>query len=204
MNSLLQYLTPQIFVGQDWGCPDNFPRTIANIDAMNHGAAWRYFASNEAFLTDTHLAELFKEISYDDIINTQYSDLFFANIVLGYRIHGSSGDCKEEWIEHDLDYFYRLVHILQPKVILCLGRNTFEGVFKAFHEENPIAKESYNLFIESRIVPNIKVFDRETIPVFPLAHSGSYGTMNRYAASGRCRADLQKQKEDWWYINDYL
>lgn len=193
-----------LLVGQDWGCPDNFPKTIANIDTINQGAARKYFAPNEAFCTDTHLAELFKEIGYDDIINTQYDDLFFTNLVLGYRTHGSSGDCKPEWIEHDLNYFYRLVHILQPKVILCLGRITFEGVLKAFHEENPIARESYNHFIEGRVVPEIKIFDRQTIPVFPLAHCGSYGSMNRNAASGRSRDDLQKQREDWQYINNYL
>ena len=61
--------------------------------------------------------------------------------------------------------------------------------------ENPIARESYNHFIECRVVPNIKIFDRQTIPVFPLAHCGSYGTINRNAASGRCSDDLQKQKE---------
>lgn len=193
-----------LVVGQDWGCPARYPKTIANIDAMNHGGDWNYFVPDEAFLADVHLAELLRELGYDDIIGTKYDNLFFTNLVLGYRTRKSSGNCKPEWIEKDLPFFFRLVNILQPKVILCLGKDTYEGVLRAFGKDSPIKNDKYYQFIEKRIVSKIDIgYDRSAL-VFPLAHCGSCGTMNRNATCGRNSADLTAQKSDWRFVMDYI
>ena len=163
-----------------------------------------YCDNADLFPTDIHLAELFKVLHFDDIVGTKYDDLFFTNLVLGYRVKGSSGDCHQEWMKRDLKFFYRLVHILQPKVILCLGRNTFEGVLSAFGIDSPIMGLSYNSFIERRKPISIAVKGGASVIVFPLAHCGSLGTMNRNADYGKSSTDLTKQKEDWDYINKYL
>ena len=193
-----------MLVGQDWGCTAEYPQIIANVEAMNDGVDCRYCDNADLFPTDIHLAELFKVLHYDDIVGTKYDDLFFTNLVLGYRVKGSSGDCHQEWMKRDLKFFYRLVHILQPKVILCLGRNTFEGVLSAFGIDSPIMGLSYNSFIERRKPISIAVKGGASVTVFPLAHCGSLGTMNRNADCGKSSTDLTKQKEDWDYINKYL
>ena len=193
-----------LVVGQDWGCPARYPKTIANIEAMNHGDDWNYFVPDKAFIADVHLAELFRELGYDDIIGTKYDDLFFTNLVLGYRTRKSSGNCKPEWIEKDLPFFFRLVNILQPRVILCLGKDTYEGVLRAFGKDSPIKNDKYYQFIEKRIVSKIDIGYNRSALVFPLAHCGSFGTMNRNATDGRNSADLTAQKSDWRFVMEYL
>ena len=63
---------------------------------------------------------------------------------------------------------------------------------------------SYNSFIERRKPISIAVKGGASVTVFPLAHCGSLGTMNRNADCGKSSTDLTKQKEDWDYINKYL
>ena len=54
------------------------------------------------------------------------------------------------------------------------------------------------------ISKSIAVKGGASVTVFPLAHCGSLGTMNRNADCGKSSTDLTKQKEDWDYINKYL
>lgn len=194
-----------LLVGQDWGCPKDYPGILSNVEAMNKGFDCKYADNHaELFQMDNNLAELFKIIGYEDIKNNNYRDLFFTNLVLGYRTKGSSQGCVASWIKKDLAFFNRLVQILKPKVILCLGKDTFEGVLEAFSIHSPINGLSYNSYIEKRIVSEIILNDKEVVRVFPLAHCGVLGTMNRNVQCGKRSKDLNKQKEDWKYINKYI
>ena len=194
-----------LLVGQDWGCPKDYPVILSNVEAMNKGFDCKYTDNHaELFQTDNNLVELFKSIGYDDIRNKNYSDLFFTNLVLGFRTKGSSQGCVASWIKKDLGFFSRLVQILKPTVILCLGKSTFEGVLAAFSINSPVNGLSYNSYIEKRIVSEITLNGNEVVRVFPLAHCGALGTMNRNAQCGKSSKDLKKQKEDWEYINKYI
>ena len=89
-------------------------------------------------------------------------------------------------------------------MILCLGKRTFEGVLDAFSIENPIRKSNYNDYIEKRLLTEIVITGEKMLRVFPLAHCGVFGTMNRNACCGRSGSNIEKQKEDWEYIKNYL
>lgn len=121
-----------MLVGQDWGCPwdESSQNTMKQIGLANRGEEYRYLENNPS-VTDKRLIRLFQEIGYEDISNS-YSDLFFTNFILGYRNKGLSGAYQQSWADHDKGYFRELANIIEPKVILCLGRSTFEGVLSAF------------------------------------------------------------------------
>ena len=190
-----------MLVGQDWGCPwdaDYLP-TIEQVKKANLGCKYDYLNNNPS-PTDTNLARLFLEIDYD--ITQSCSDLFFTNLILGYRNKGFSGGYQQSWVDHDAGYFRELTDIICPKVILCLGRATFEGVLLALGASQTARIKDYNAFIESLGNPvAVTLKDGKTAYVFALAHCGAMGTLNR---NGKKSTDLEKQLEDWRKIKAYL
>ena len=108
----------------------------------------------------------------------------------------------QDWADHDKGYFRELANIIEPKVILCLGRSTFEGVLSAFDIPLPTRIKNFNSFIEGTNNPvSVPLENGGTAYVFALAHCGAMGTLNRN--SKKC-ADLGKQLEDWRRIKPYL
>jgi len=190
-----------MLVGQDWGCPwdcDYLP-TLEQVRKANMHCDYDYLNNNPS-PTDMNLARLFIELGYD--ITTPCSELFFTNFILGYRSKGFSGGYKGEWAEHDKGYFKELASIIEPKVILCLGRSTFEGVLSAFDASLSSRIKDYNSFIESSSNPVVVTLDSgETAYVFALAHCGAMGTLNRNCKKS---TDLGKQLDDWRKIKPYL
>lgn len=190
-----------MLVGQDWGCPwdESSQSTMRQIRLANQGGVYDYLNNNPS-VTDNRLIRLFQEIGYD--ITKACSNLFFTNFILGYRNKGTSGGYKNEWAEHDKGYFKELTSIIEPKVILCLGRSTFEGVLSAFETTLPTRIKDYNSFIVSSSNPvAVTLKSGETAYVFALAHCGAMGTLNR---NGKKSTDLGKQLDDWRKIRPYL
>ena len=191
-----------LLVGQDWGCIENQDgkQWIETIECANKGLPYDYMAQNSSE-TDKNLIKLFKEGIHLDI-EKPCSEVFFTNFVLGYRNEGTSGGFKKEWIHHDKGYFLELVEIIQPKVILCLGRDTFEGVLTAFGIASKVKIESYNAFIESAFNPVSVTFSNGNhIFIFALAHCGAMGTLNR---NEKRHTGLEKQIRDWQRIKPYI
>ncbi len=144
------------------------------------------------------LIRLFQELGYDSNRTDGNSrELFFTNFVLGYRKKGISGNFRREWADHDKGYFARLVNILEPERILCLGRDTFSGVLTAFPELTPPKIKSYNRFLESGENPvNLTLPSGKTVRMFALAHCGKLGALNRNRGA-QDKTSLEKQLEDW-------
>jgi hypothetical protein len=191
-----------MLVGQDWGCPwnESAKHTMEQISLANKGEDYRYLENNPS-ITDKRLIQLFQEIGYEDI-NTPYPDLFFTNFILGYRHKGISGNYQQTWADRDKSYFRELANIIAPKVILCLGRSTFEGVLSAFDVTLPSRIKDYNSFIEGPMNPvAVPLENGNTACIFALAHCGAMGTLNR---NGKKSTDLGKQLEDWRRIIPYL
>lgn len=117
-----------MLVGQDWGCPFDkvFLPTMAQIQKANSGKAYSYISDTPS-QTDQNLIKLFSKALGKDI-TIPCDDLFFTNFVLGYRTHGTSGNYQKEWAERDSVFFKELVEVIEPKVILCLGKATFRAV----------------------------------------------------------------------------
>lgn len=207
-------------VGQDWGCPFNEAEDILKkkIDTIkkqemdpSKDSTCHYFDEENLdrmdFKTDQNLKELFFEVDskYKDLFHTRYDDLYFTNLSLGYRSKGTSGNFKRSWVtEIEKAVFPRMIEILKPKVIICLGKDTFECFKKVMmHKTENVVEQSIDrkLSFNEFIVKN-----RENpllvngIPVFAFAHCGSMGSLNR---NGRKSGDLATQKEDWSYIKKY-
>lgn len=189
-------------VGQDWGSPwDKASQaTMTEIRKANQNQPYAYLHHNPS-LTDANLTRLFAAIGYEDI-SVPCTDLFFTNLVLGYRNRGLSNGYKKTWAEHDKGYFKELANIIEPKVILCMGRSTFDGVLSAFGVRLASKIRSYNAFIESSDNPiEVSLESGRTAYVFALAHCGAMGTLNR---NGKKSTGLEKQLDDWRRIREYL
>lgn len=195
-----------LLVGQDWGSPADNPAIMNTIQQINLGKHLLYMDHHTSSPTDTNLVELFAELGYsinkDDIHN---EDLFFTNLILGYRDKGTSGGYQPKWLTPgDQEFFRRLVSILRPKVILCLGRSTFEGVTKSLKTDYTKYKSFKDQIAASAVHTQ---FDDLPLTIFPLAHCGTMGTLNRNRGCNDpllSRDPLRPQKQDWSHIKDYL
>jgi uracil-DNA glycosylase len=190
-----------MLVGQDWGNPwdKSAENVMENIRQMNRGEECPYMTGNES-ITDINLIRLFQEIGYD-ITCVENRDLFFTNIVLGYRCSGISGRFNREWLMHDAPYFAELAEIIQPDIILCLGRHTLEGVMMAFNYSITPKMQSYNSFINSARNPvTIHLQSEKPVRVYALAHCGRLGTMNRNRGE-KDKLSLETQINDWRRIS---
>ena len=148
--------------------------------------------------------ELFKVLkdsegkSYD-IATKRYDDLFFTNFCLGYRKGKESGGMPKELMKRDAVFFKRLVAILEPENILCLGKRTFECVYEALCGDKTQKPEgfggAYNDFIEKYKPIDAEYGENKTTRIFPLAHPGYMGIMNRINRKGTVKEGLENENE---------
>lgn len=196
-----------LLVAQDWGNPRAMKKGFAErIKAMNQGEKDVNYLDKKSldFETDANLIELFKVLGYDSIANTRYADLFFTNFCLGYRAGKESGGMTKTLMMKDSGFFKELCDILEPENILCLGQLTFKCVYETLTGEKISSlkgfKDGYNTFIKQH-EPIRAACGRVTANIYPLAHCGRMGTMNRNRTlkdDPRVEKDaLFLQKGDW-------
>lgn len=197
-----------LLVGQDWGALSYGGETIAKAlqgDSYNRDT-FCYMTDNYN-PTNLNLCELFSQIGerYDLRHDCNaYEDLFFTNFVPWYRTGNTiSGEFRKEWAEASTPFFKKLVSIIQPKVILCLGKSVFDAVLRTGAPSQLPESKYYNKIIEEGSVEVI--FSGVKTQVFPLAHCGTYGTMNRNARKGIPKERmLDLQKQDWRRVSEQL
>ena len=190
--------TPEIkylLVGQDWGNPMTAPMSFqTRLKEIIRDKKSQYIVDEHnidtGFPTDKHLIILFRQLGYD-IVKEQHRELFFTNFCLGYRSGKNTGNMKDVLIaEEDVNSFRELCRILQPENILCLSQVTFQCVCKALIEKWEIRYKGYMKYIETHPKINANA-DYGGGRIFPLAHCGVYGTLNR---------SLELQKADWAWV----
>ena len=186
-----------MLVGQDWGCINESSAVIRNIRDINGGKDILYMSGNES-ITDKNLTELFDVLGYKiNQKDSQNNNLFFTNLVLGYRDRGLSGGLSRSWIEHDKGFFQELVSIIEPKIIICLGKATLYGVIESLGVKEKIG--NYNSFIESNKNPILfSLKSGKKAKIYGVAHCGAMGTLNRNKKVSS--KDLNRQKLDWKQI----
>lgn len=194
-----------MLVGQDWGCPDPDGSVMESIRRINSGISMDY-SMDQTSPTDRNLCRLFSVLGYD--ITQRCNDLFFTNLVLGYRSKGVSGNLRTKWMVSDRPYFSRLVNIIEPKVIICLGKDTFTNALAACTDER-LRIKSFNAFICGEDNPVvIRLESGKKVAVFAAAHCGTIGTMNRNRADKteeiKNGHNLDLQIQDWTRIRNYL
>jgi len=192
-----------LVVGQDWGFYrfDDHIRAVIESRQDNSALNGRYMNNNKS-ITDRNLAALLASIGYDVLRdNERAKELFFTNFVLCYRTEGLSGNFQNAWIRNCSVYFGRLTAIIQPKVILCLGRRVYDGVMLSLNGRETVPGwKIYNDRIDAQL-PSIVPKSRSII--FPMAHCGMMGTNTRNR--GKVFKDiLDVQKQDWHTILQYL
>ena len=192
-----------MLVGQDWGCPVEMSSPIQSIQSINLGETEEYhFDTTNP--TDKNLVKLFQSIGID-ISNGRRDDrLFFTNFVLGYRNKGLTGNFKAKWVRESIPFFRRLVDIIEPQIIICLGKTTFCGVLNAF--EQPLKIRRYNDYISCAQNPVcMHLPSSKPVQVFAVSHCGAIGTLNRNRPKDRYgKSGLDLQKEDWVKIRTAL
>ena len=204
----INVFNPKIMVlGQDWASPFADEATVKyRINAVEENLeindACHYFdipsgeLTYKDYETDFNLTYLFNLLGYDDIMKKRYEDLFFSNVCLGYRSRGATGNYKMSWItEIEKDAYKRLITILEPKVIICIGKYTYKSLLKIFGINDPRIKNKFNDFLDTYMADKDGPKCVDGIPVLVSSHCGSLGTINR---------GEKKQVEDWEAINEYI
>lgn len=122
-----------------------------------------------------------------------------------YRLRGEDNtmnrtDKKEAYkkLQRDDEYFKRLWQILQPKIIICLGRMTYESVIHALCGSLPEI-DIYNEYLNRHLYEVI-----ENTYIYPAAHCGALGTLNRNRGEHQRDKSLDLQIEDWKQIGNQL
>lgn len=191
-------LDPEILlVGQDWGNPVPKPGTPRlSLDEFKAGPP---YDTSRIFPTDRNLMELFRQVLGIDL-NQKVENLFFTNMLLGYRTVKTSGYLKMP-IDRDRIFFKELIDILQPRVVICMGQAVFDAALDAYGEPHPYTG-SFRRALDERK----NVFDIGGIRFFGMGHCGRLGCMNR--AGNQKGADektgLRMQMQDWEQITKYL
>ncbi|MCH5344227.1 MAG: hypothetical protein J1E64_09320 [Acetatifactor sp.] len=186
-----------MLVGQDWGNEDNEEDAVSRIKEMLENKRELYYdkadKNNGKKLrnpTEQHLCELFSCLEkkpgekYD--LSEYNSQLFFTNYFLGYRSGSGTGNMTKKLLEEDKPAFEKLVDIVRPKVIICLGKIVSEMVIGS------TIKGFKNKLDAGVITANYP--KHNDIKVYCVGHCGRRGVSNR--------GGLAKMKKDWENINE--
>lgn len=195
-----------MIVGQDWGAASSGQKFFDAIDEMDLTSDvveyFKYVPEIERgggkFATDANLAKCLEQIGYRDVIHIRDKDLFFTNLIPGYRKEKSStGGFRAKWFTDQAKKDFRdLVSVLKPKVIICLGKDTYKQVCKLYGIKGVAKGEKWNNFLGKQETP-IDVTDENgiTTHIFASAHPGALGANNR---------GEDAMFNDWERIKDWM
>lgn len=216
-GKVMHNLDAQILVvGQDWGAPD--VPAVSTVCQMMNGRS-THFNTDDTFLTgddcfvnptDDVLYQVMKtalgyDISRSSLDCRHNRDLFFTNFFACFREEKNTGYLPIPNIKKEREFFARLVDLIHPKVIVCLGKKTLVEVCLSLDID--IKKSDltpYSNFIGNRNKNPVGL--AHTLVVFGMAHPGPQGTLNRVKnANPQTRAaGIAAQVEDWKRIKPYL
>lgn len=178
-----------MLVGQDWGPVEGNDKVFERIKRIEKGEDETYYCKSNSSPTDDNLVTLFKECLGLDITDRKTKKrLFFTNYSLGYRYKNGSGGMTKTLMRQDKELFDELVEAIKPKIIICLGKITYEAatdtVVKGFVETLKKGKP----LIQKRHIDSIK----KDIKVYGVPHCGTFGTNNV--------GGMKKMEEIWKFI----
>lgn len=189
-----------VVVGQDWGSVEQSKKYFEYIKNHPEAKVVSYVQVKEAnpkmkkkeFTTDSELQKFFERyLDYSDICSCPYEELYFTNLIPGFRNDtsstGKSADVQKEITKDVLSDFKQLLEILQPEFIISFGRLVSESIDRAYNgAESIIAKTgNYNVFLEEELNADdpkpvvLEMGNGKKIKMFALAHMGGLGKTNR-------------------------
>ena len=159
-----------LLVGQDWGNPERNPDVRKRIEEIQAGKAGAFYLS-DASPTDLRMKDLFEILGCNISKIDPGKRLFFTNYSLGYRSGPETGGMTKALMRMDRKLFDDLVKTINPKLIICLGRLTFEMV------SGTVADGFLNTLKKG--IPLVATYVNDSkIPVYGVAHCGARGTSN--------------------------
>lgn len=182
-----------LVVGQDWGKPfwegtkgkkklKQIDSNIANINAGRKDTLYLSPGITSPWATDRNLKDLISKIEgengvlYPDIDKDRYDNLFFTNFCLGYRLQKESGGMTQNIMMNDSEYFRRLVACLNPKIIICLGKDTYECVIRSLFNINlNMSSGEYMEMLNDKNNITESSFNGSNLVVFGMGHCGAIG-----------------------------
>lgn len=195
-------------VGQDWGNPtaEKNEITMANIE---NGEG--YFANGaKKYPTDIALAGLFESIGIEDIFTRSDDRLFFTNFYLNYRVGKETGHmCKSKMMAFSNE-FKELVEIISPKIIICLGKLTYDCACETLIGKD--YNKSSNLTEYCNKLNEWKNFDDTPngIRIYGMVHCGASGVnINRFnftneAPPYKTNRKISLMEHDWKQVKEYI
>lgn len=180
-----------LLVGQDWGNPERNKSVCELIKEIQAGKDVDYDTTVSP--TDKRLALMFKAFGENVDITSKDPGMriLFTNYSLGYRTGSETGGMTKTIMRQDRELFEDLVEAIKPRIIICLGKITFEmaagkiakGFLARLKQGEPFKEPFYK---------------NPEIPVYGVAHTGSRGLQN-------VGGDLKIMKAAWEKIaRDYF
>jgi DNA polymerase len=178
-----------LLVGQDWGNKYSYEK-----DCGKSGVA-------ENDVTDNNLIELFRSIGIHVAHpkeNVQNPLLFFTNAVLCLKDGGLAAKVPQRCYNACANLYLRsLIEIIQPKIIITLGKKAYESVVKLY---SVYGKDQHKLIFREVIKQSpIQLSSYSNLPavkLLPAPHCGQY--------SSNTFIGFEDQKEIWASIKDEL
>ena len=215
---------PKIMVvGQDWGSIEQSKHYYEYIHNHPDAKVVSYVQIREEypalngseFTTDKELRRFFEEyLGYKDICKCQYHDVYFTNLIPGYRNSncsvGNSSEAQKGVTDRVIEDFKKILLILKPQVIICLGRIVGESIAKAYDKNSRVVKEgSFNLYLDEQLNKEnpkpmeINIGNGHCIKMFTISHLGSLGKANRtrYFNENQINKTIE---DDWMVVADYI
>ena len=172
-----------MLVGQDWGSEKFETDSVKRIQEIQNNERDIDYDIHMKSPTNRNLCELFLCLGDEYDISKPNQHLFFTNYCLGYRSGSETGNMTKTLLMQDKKAFDTLVDIVQPKVIICLGKIVSEMVIGSTIKE---FGKKLDKGVISSSYPDPKHKD---IKVYCVGHCGSRGVSNR--------GGLDNMKEDW-------
>lgn len=151
--------------------------------------------------TEKNLERMVSETFGKSIGDAEFP-LFITNVANCYRKNATTGEIHPGWLPLCANKFmFELVDIIQPKIIIVLGRAAFEamhcldGAIMECTDAINSVKGTYAEMINHRYVLKSNAWK---IPVFPVYHPGANSNRNR--SSSQQKADWKRIADEWKYL----
>lgn len=180
-----------MIVAQDWGSKKTY---------IDQGGRDKI---SKRSVTNGNIIELMRSIDEeldDPEVLDQPNLHFFTNACLCYRVDNKEqGGAKTEWFSNCRKFLMKQIEIVQPRVVIALGKVPFDNIMKAFKPD--FQYESYQKIVDDHTHIPIMMDKTYVVPVF---HCGAFGVnKNRKSPIGN-PDKLFQHKEDWKIIKQLL
>ncbi|MDA8091078.1 MAG: uracil-DNA glycosylase family protein [Nitrospiraceae bacterium] len=169
-----------LIVGQDWGDISYFQK-------------WEGRDQPAKNPTNENLQDLLAhiDIQIGKPREIQGQVIFFTNLILCFKQGGLQSPVKNDWLINCTREFFRpLIEIINPRVILALGKRVSESILDRYKIPYSKNKKLYDIMQRSPYE-----LTSSTV-LFPLYHCGA-GSINR-------NRPMIEQKKDWTQVSEWM